>query len=64
LFADNNFQRRAALTAQGMNIAGASLVIPNSASLSRCLTLIESVQNQKFSRHIPEASGSGKATRC
>ncbi|WP_323108287.1 cellulose biosynthesis protein BcsE [Klebsiella quasipneumoniae] len=34
--------------------SGASLVIPNSASLSRCLTLIESVQNQKFSRHIPE----------
>lgn len=34
--------------------AAASLVIPSSASLSRCLTLIESVQNQKFSRHIPE----------
>lgn len=34
--------------------SGASLVIPNSASLSRCLTLIESVQNQKFSRRIPE----------
>ncbi len=34
--------------------SGASLVIPSSASLSRCLTLIESVQNQKFSRHIPE----------
>lgn len=29
-------------------------MIPNSASLSRCLTLIESVQNQKFSRRIPE----------
>lgn len=29
--------------------SGASLVIPSSASLSRCLTLIESVQNQKFS---------------
>ncbi|MFS9668907.1 BcsE family c-di-GMP-binding protein, partial [Klebsiella pneumoniae] len=27
--------------------SGASLVIPSSASLSRCLTLIESVQNQK-----------------
>lgn len=34
--------------------SGASPVIPSSASLSRCLTLIESVQNQKFSRHIPE----------
>jgi len=33
---------------------GANLVISNSAPLSRCLTLLESVQNQQFSRHVPE----------
>ncbi|WP_275431063.1 BcsE family c-di-GMP-binding protein, partial [Klebsiella oxytoca] len=30
------------------------MVIPCSAGLSRCLTLIESVQKQKFTRHVPE----------
>ena len=34
--------------------SGANMVIPSSAPLSRCLTLIESVQKQKFTRHIPE----------
>ncbi|TCW14340.1 cellulose biosynthesis protein BcsE [Raoultella sp. BIGb0138] len=34
--------------------SGANMVIPSSAPLSRCLTLIESVQNQKFTRHIPD----------
>ncbi|MEF3108211.1 cellulose biosynthesis protein BcsE [Raoultella sp. WB_B2P2-3] len=34
--------------------SGANMVIPCGAPLSRCLTLIESVQKQKFSRHIPE----------
>lgn len=33
---------------------GANLVIPWNAPLSRCLTLVESVQKQQFSRHIPE----------
>lgn len=36
---------------------GANLVIPCSASLSRSLTLIESVQNQQFQRHIPDDIG-------
>ena len=36
--------------------SGASLVIPSSASLSRCLTLTRKrTRTQKFSRHIPEA---------
>ena len=30
------------------------MVIPSGAPLSRCLTLIESVQKQQFTRHIPE----------
>ncbi|WP_174510202.1 cellulose biosynthesis protein BcsE [Klebsiella oxytoca] len=34
--------------------SGANMVIPSNAPLSRCLTLIESVQKQKFTRHIPE----------
>ncbi|AMQ60248.1 TPA: cellulose biosynthesis protein BcsE [Klebsiella aerogenes] len=34
--------------------SGANMVIPCSAGLSRCLTLIESVQKQKFTRHVPE----------
>lgn len=34
--------------------SGANMVIPFSAPLSRCLTLVESVQKQKFTRHIPE----------
>ena len=34
--------------------SGANMVIPYATPLSRCLTLIESVQKQKFSRHIPE----------
>ncbi len=33
---------------------GASMVIPWNAPLSRCLTLIESVQGQQFTRHVPE----------
>ena len=33
---------------------GANLVISHSSALSRCLTLIESVQNQQFSRRVPE----------
>lgn len=33
---------------------GANMVIPWNAPLSRCLTMIESVQGQKFSRYIPE----------
>lgn len=33
---------------------GATLIIPWNAPLSRSLTLIESVQGQQFSRHVPE----------
>lgn len=33
---------------------GANMVIPWNAPLSRCLTMIESVQGQKFSRYVPE----------
>ncbi|WP_312626849.1 cellulose biosynthesis protein BcsE [Scandinavium sp.] len=33
---------------------GANLVIPWNAPLSRCLTLIESVQKQQFQRHVPD----------
>ena len=33
---------------------GANIVIPCSATLSRSLTLIESVQKQKFTHHVPE----------
>ncbi|NDJ55862.1 cellulose biosynthesis protein BcsE [Enterobacteriaceae bacterium 4M9] len=33
---------------------GATLVVPWNAPLSRCLTMIESVQGQNFSRHVPE----------
>ncbi|AVE57810.1 MULTISPECIES: cellulose biosynthesis c-di-GMP-binding protein BcsE [Citrobacter] len=33
---------------------GANMVIPWNAPLSRCLTLIESVQGQQFSRYVPE----------
>lgn len=33
---------------------GANMVIPWNAPLSRCLTLIESVQNQQFTRFVPE----------
>jgi len=33
---------------------GANMVIPWNAPLSRCLTLIESIQGQQFSRHVPE----------
>ncbi|UYU32096.1 cellulose biosynthesis protein BcsE [Siccibacter colletis] len=33
---------------------GATMIIPWNAPLSRCLTLIESVQGQMFSRHVPE----------
>ncbi|YCI81486.1 cellulose biosynthesis protein BcsE [Enterobacteriaceae bacterium] len=33
---------------------GATMIIPWNAPLSRCLTLIESVQGQVFSRHVPE----------
>ncbi|MGK0705779.1 cellulose biosynthesis c-di-GMP-binding protein BcsE [Yokenella regensburgei] len=36
---------------------GANIVIPWNAPLSRCLTLIESVQRQQFSRHVPEDIG-------
>lgn len=33
---------------------GATLIVPCNASLSRCLTMIESVQGQQFSRRVPE----------
>ena len=33
---------------------GANMVIPWNAPLSRCLTMIESVQGQQFSRYVPE----------
>lgn len=33
---------------------GANMVIPWNAPLSRCLTLIESVQGQQFNRYVPE----------
>ncbi|HIE5390105.1 TPA: cellulose biosynthesis c-di-GMP-binding protein BcsE [Enterobacter cancerogenus] len=33
---------------------GANMVVPWNAPLSRCLTLIESIQGQQFSRHVPE----------
>ncbi|HEY3986634.1 cellulose biosynthesis protein BcsE [Cedecea sp.] len=33
---------------------GATLIIPWNAPLSRCLTMIESVQGAKFTRHVPE----------
>lgn len=33
---------------------GANMVIPWNAPLSRCLTLLESVQGQQFNRHVPE----------
>lgn len=33
---------------------GANMVIPWNAPLSRCLTLLESVQGQQFTRHVPE----------
>jgi cellulose biosynthesis protein BcsE len=33
---------------------GANMVIPWNAPLSRCLTLIESIQGQQFTRHVPE----------
>lgn len=33
---------------------GATLIIPWNAPLSRCLTMIESVQGVKFTRHVPE----------
>ncbi|MFW0764780.1 cellulose biosynthesis c-di-GMP-binding protein BcsE [Trabulsiella odontotermitis] len=33
---------------------GANIVVPWNAPLSRCLTLIESVQRQLFNRHVPE----------
>ena len=33
---------------------GANMVIPWNAPLSRCLTLVESVQGQQFNRHVPE----------
>lgn len=33
---------------------GANLVISATAPLSRCLTLIESVQTQQYTRHVPE----------
>lgn len=33
---------------------GASLIVPGSSSLSRCLSLIESIQGQVFNRQIPE----------
>ncbi len=33
---------------------GANMVIPWNAPLFRCLTMIESVQGQKFSRYVPE----------
>ncbi len=34
--------------------SGASLVIPGNTPLSRCLTLIESIQGQQYTRPIPE----------
>lgn len=33
---------------------GANLVVPWNAPLSRCLTLVESVQKQQFQRHVPD----------
>ncbi|BDH44164.1 protein BcsE [Salmonella enterica subsp. enterica serovar Choleraesuis] len=33
---------------------GTSLIVPWNSSLSRCLSLIESIQEQKFTRHVPE----------
>lgn len=36
---------------------GANMVVPWNAPLSRCLTLIESIQGQQFSRHVPEDVG-------
>ena len=33
---------------------GANMVIPWNAPLSRCLTLLESIQGQQFNRHVPE----------
>ena len=33
---------------------GANLVVPWNTQLSRCLTLIESVQKQQFNRHVPD----------
>ncbi len=36
---------------------GANMVIPWNAPLSRCLTLIESIQGQQFKRHVPEDIG-------
>jgi cellulose biosynthesis protein BcsE len=33
---------------------GANMVVPWNAPLSRCLTLIESIQGQQFNRHVPE----------
>lgn len=33
---------------------GANMVIPWNAPLSRCLTLIESIQGQQFNRYVPE----------
>ena len=36
---------------------GANMVIPWNAPLSRCLTLIESIQGQQFNRHVPEDIG-------
>ncbi|ALR78548.1 cellulose biosynthesis c-di-GMP-binding protein BcsE [[Enterobacter] lignolyticus] len=33
---------------------GANLVVPWNAPLSRCLTLVESVQKQQFHRHVPD----------
>jgi len=33
---------------------GANLVIPWNTPLSRCLTLVESVQKQQFQRHVPD----------
>lgn len=36
---------------------GANLVVPWNAPLSRCLTLVESVQKQQFQRHVPDEIG-------
>lgn len=36
---------------------GANLIVPWNAPLSRCLTLIESVQKQQFQRHVPDEIG-------
>lgn len=36
---------------------GANLVVPWNTPLSRCLTLIESVQKQQFQRHVPDEIG-------